>query len=152
VRGRVRRGPVRPDVTRSGSATASEQENCGFNVYRSEAENGAYAKPNQELIPGHGTSATSHTYVFADYDVTRGSTYYYKIEEVGVDGSSSLHGPVAVPVGDEISSSRGVIKAASSKAQTHHEAPGRPGRGLRVFGAGARLLKCPARTDPGVLM
>jgi hypothetical protein len=92
-------------------STASEQDNYGFNVYRSGAENGIYEKVNSALIPGHGTSATTHAYVFADYEVSKGGTYYYKIEDVGVDGSSSLHGPIAVPVGDEVSTSWGVIKA-----------------------------------------
>jgi hypothetical protein len=92
-------------------STASEQDNYGFNVYRSDSEDGAYAKINDELIPGHGTTSSPNSYVFADYEVAKGNTYYYKIEDVGVDGSGTLHGPVAVPTDGDVSSSWGVIKA-----------------------------------------
>jgi hypothetical protein len=92
-------------------STASESDTYGFNVYRSGAENADYEKVSAELIPGHGTTSEHHSYVFADYAVEKGRTYYYKIEDVGVDGSTTLHGPVAVPVGDDVISSWGVIKA-----------------------------------------
>lgn len=106
LKGETRRGYVVVSWT-----TASEQNTYGFNVYRSTTESGSYSKVNQDLIPGHGTTQEPHSYVFADYDVQKGQTYYYKIEDVSVDGSSSLHGPVAVPVGDEVTSSWGAIKA-----------------------------------------
>lgn len=92
--------------------TASEQDTYGFNIYRSTSETGSYTKVNEDIIAGHGTTSEPHSYAFADYDVQTGTTYYYKIEDVDIDGSTTLHGPVSVPTGGEISSSWGVIKAA----------------------------------------
>lgn len=106
LEGNVRRGYV----VLSWS-TATEQDNFGFNVYRSDTEAGEYAKINDQLIPGHGTSAQPHDYSFGDYGVERGQTYYYKVEDVASDGSSTFHGPIAVPIGSDFVSSWGEIKA-----------------------------------------
>ncbi len=106
LEGKVRRGYVALSWR-----TASEQANYGFNVYRSDVEDGQYTKINDQLILGHGTSAEPHDYAFADYHVERSQTYYYKVEDVATDGASTFHGPLAVPVGNNFASSWGEIKA-----------------------------------------
>ncbi|MDZ7369799.1 MAG: Ig-like domain-containing protein [candidate division KSB1 bacterium] len=63
---------------------------AGFNVLRGAREDGEYTKINDELIP----YAPDGRYQFTDKAATGGRSYYYKIEEIGLDGASSLHGPV----------------------------------------------------------
>ncbi|KAA3657409.1 MAG: T9SS C-terminal target domain-containing protein, partial [Calditrichaeota bacterium] len=77
-------------------STASESENMGFNVYRSESENGQYLKINEEIIAGQGNSASGASYSFQDSDVLSGNTYFYKIADVSFNGEITFHGPVSV--------------------------------------------------------
>ncbi len=105
-------GKARPGYVVISWTTASERDNFGFNVYRSESEHGSYVKVNERIIPGHGTTSVSHTYTYADYGVRPQTTYFYKVEDVSTDGSSTFHGPIAVPLGAEFVSSWGSIKAA----------------------------------------
>ncbi|MCP4716126.1 MAG: hypothetical protein GY868_13500 [Deltaproteobacteria bacterium] len=76
-------------------STAAEIDNAGFNVYRSEAEDGAYEKINVALIPAKGSSTAGAQYTFVDKKVKKKRTYYYKLEDVDLNGVSTLHGPVA---------------------------------------------------------
>jgi hypothetical protein len=75
-------------------ATESEIENAGFNLYRSESANGQYTKINASLIPAKGTSTQGASYEFIDTDVQNRKTYYYKLEDIGLSGKSTMHGPV----------------------------------------------------------
>ncbi len=78
--------------------TASEVDNEGFNIYRSEAEDGEYVKINDALIPAQGDPSTGASYSFVDTDVRPGKTYYYKLEDVDTSGNSTFHGPVSATV------------------------------------------------------
>jgi len=78
--------------------TASEIDNAGFNLYRSESADGNYAKINASLIPAEGSPTTGATYQYIDKDVKNRATYYYKLEDIDLNGTSTMHGPVsAVP-------------------------------------------------------
>jgi len=76
-------------------STASEINNAGFNLYRSETENGNYTKMNFALIPTKGSSTQGASYEFVDTNVQNRKTYYYKLEDIDLNGSSSMHGPVS---------------------------------------------------------
>lgn len=76
--------------------TASETENLGFNVFRSDDEHGPFVQLNTPLIAGAGTSSIEHRYHFIDDDIIRDRTYYYKISDVDYAGQISWHGPIAV--------------------------------------------------------
>jgi hypothetical protein len=76
-------------------STESEINNAGFNLYRSEAEDGEYAKINTSLISAQGSSTESALYDFTDTDVTNRKTYYYKLEDIDFNGKSTMHGPVS---------------------------------------------------------
>ena len=76
--------------------TASERANLGFNVYRSDSEDGPYTKVNLELIKGAGTDATSHDYTYMDEGVVPGKTYYYAIEDVDFSGNRERHSAIEV--------------------------------------------------------
>ena len=69
--------------------TTHEMDNAGFNVLRSTSKQGNYAKLNQHLIEGQGTSAVPHDYQYIDSEVTAGSTYYYKVEALDLLGDKS---------------------------------------------------------------
>jgi len=76
--------------------TATEIDNAGFNVWRSEAVEGEYVKLNETLIPAQGDTTTGAYYSFTDTAVTGGVTYYYKLEDVDISGCSTFHGPASV--------------------------------------------------------
>ena len=76
-------------------ATESEIDNAGFNVYRSETKNGEYIKINNSLIPTQGSSTQGASYDFTDNNVQNRKTYYYKLEDIDLNGTSTMHGPVS---------------------------------------------------------
>ena len=74
--------------------TASELDNVGFNVYRSESADGPYTQLNDTLIPPQFPGEVmGGTYEWLDTDVQPGVTYYYKLEDIDVQGVSTFHGP-----------------------------------------------------------
>ncbi len=80
--------------------TESETSNTGFNIYRSFSEDGDYTKLNRITIYGTGNSSVRHDYSFTDSNLAGGVTYWYKLEDVAFDGTTTMHGPVSsmVPV------------------------------------------------------
>jgi hypothetical protein len=62
--------------------TASELDNAGFHLWRSERPDGRYARITPELIPAEGGPAWGAEYTYEDTDVRVGRTYSYKIEDV----------------------------------------------------------------------
>ncbi|MEI6128304.1 MAG: hypothetical protein WCQ99_17285 [Pseudomonadota bacterium] len=74
--------------------TESESDNAGFNVYHAEAKNGQYIKINDALIPARGSHLEGATYAFADTAVNNRQTYYYKLEDIDLKGTSTMNGPV----------------------------------------------------------
>jgi hypothetical protein len=77
--------------------TASEQDNLGFNVYRSDTTEGPWTKLNSDLIPGQGTTSKVHQYEFVDQPVERFRSYYYYLESISTAGiaerySGTIHG------------------------------------------------------------
>ena len=76
-------------------ATASETGCLGFNLFRSERENSGYEQI-AGLIQGGGNSASGREYRYLDDGVVRGQVYFYRLEDVALDGSRTLHPPVSV--------------------------------------------------------
>ena len=76
-------------------STASEINNAGFNIYRAEVENGEYVKINPSLIPAEGSPTQGATYQFIDEDVQYRKTYFYKLEDIDLNGTSTMQGPVS---------------------------------------------------------
>jgi hypothetical protein len=76
-------------------STSSEIINSGFNLWRSESENGQYSIINTALIPGQGSSSQGASYAFVDDDVQFRKTYYYKLEDIDFNSTSTMHGPVS---------------------------------------------------------
>jgi hypothetical protein len=78
--------------------TGSELTNAGFNLYRSTSLDGEYAKLNSELIPTTANAFEGASYSYTDKEVQTGLTYYYKLEDLSIDGLSTFHGPVSAKV------------------------------------------------------
>ena len=89
-------GRAGPSVVLVEWTTESEVETAGFNLYRSESPDGPYVKVNPDLIPGASDPLLGGHYVYTDTDVVAGRTYYYKLEDVELDGTTTLHGPIEV--------------------------------------------------------
>ncbi|HNX00206.1 MAG TPA: T9SS type A sorting domain-containing protein [Candidatus Cloacimonadota bacterium] len=81
--------------------TESETNNLGFNVLRSEDSNLANAvRVNNMGIIGGTNTSTEHTYKFDDTNVEPQTTYYYWLEMVNNDLSSTFTNYVMVATGD----------------------------------------------------
>jgi hypothetical protein len=76
--------------------TESEVDTAGFNIYRSESAEGPYIKINPELIPSSPDPILGGKYVYTDTNVVAGRTYYYKLEDVELGGTTTMHGPIEV--------------------------------------------------------
>ncbi|MFC1682589.1 T9SS type A sorting domain-containing protein [Candidatus Zixiibacteriota bacterium] len=61
----------------------SETDNAGFRLYRDGSE--------IAFVKSLGNSETARTYTWIDQDVTPGVTYTYRIADVDIDGSESMH-------------------------------------------------------------
>ena len=84
--------------------TESEVNLAGFNIYRSESPDGPYVKLNDTLIPAGPDPVTGGRYSYTDQTAEPGVTYYYQWEDVELDGTATMHGPiVAVSEGDVVS-------------------------------------------------
>jgi hypothetical protein len=81
--------------------TATETNNLGFNIYRSDSKDGKYIKVNPRLIAGAGSDATPHDYSFTDENVALGKTYYYYIEDVDYTGKANKSHLIEVTVGKQ---------------------------------------------------
>jgi len=75
--------------------TESEVDNAGFNLYRAEKENGNYVKFNGSLIAAKGSAAQGASYEFIDTNVQNRKTYFYKLEDIELNGRTTMHGPVS---------------------------------------------------------
>ncbi len=80
--------------------TASELDTAGFNLLRSENPDGPFERINDSIILSTGDSLSGGSYRYEDATAAAGKTYYYLLEEIGSDGSSNRHGPIAVSTGN----------------------------------------------------
>lgn len=74
--------------------TVAEIDTAGFNILRSESQDGEFAKINDPLIPGKGGPTQGAQYRYLDSDVQTAVTYWYKLQDVDVTGESYIHDPV----------------------------------------------------------
>lgn len=78
--------------------TATEIDNAGFNIWRSEGDSNTFVKINELFIIAQGDETIGEKYFFTDLDVVPGKTYHYQLEDVEFDGDSTLHGPISVTI------------------------------------------------------
>ncbi|RKY82520.1 hypothetical protein DRQ07_01090 [candidate division KSB1 bacterium] len=70
--------------------TESETDVEGFNILRSQTEDGVYHKINTRLILSKGTSSGRQFYTYVDRSISDLQTYWYRIEEVSANKASVL--------------------------------------------------------------
>jgi hypothetical protein len=73
--------------------TETEIDNVGFNILRSESENGEYIKINDAIIPAQTGAVEGASYQFTDSNAKNRTTYYYKLEDMDLNGNATQHGP-----------------------------------------------------------
>ena len=76
--------------------TASELDTAGFNLHRGDSQEGPFTQINADLIPASEDPLTGSSYHYEDQPVQPGRVYYYRLEEVELDGSSNIFGPILV--------------------------------------------------------
>ena len=77
--------------------TGTEVDNVGFNLYRADTPDGPYTQINAALIAAEGDPVAGASYSFLDKGLAAG-TYYYQLEDIDLNGTATLHGPVSVKV------------------------------------------------------
>jgi hypothetical protein len=76
--------------------TVSELDNLGFNLYRNSSPDAPSEPLNSSLIPSQAPgSGQGMSYEWLDNSVQEAVTYYYWLEDVDLDGTTTLHGPVS---------------------------------------------------------
>jgi hypothetical protein len=75
--------------------TATETNNVGFNILRAESKDGNYAKINSDIIEAKGSPTQGASYKIIDTNVKNRKTYYYQLEDIDLDGSSTINGPIS---------------------------------------------------------
>ncbi|MGA1844575.1 MAG: DUF2341 domain-containing protein [bacterium] len=76
--------------------TAQEIDNMGFYLYRAQSPAGPFTRLTDRLIPALSFSVMGKAYTYEDTDVIPGELYYYKLEDIDVHGTHTIHGPVCV--------------------------------------------------------
>ena len=66
--------------------TASELNNAGFNILRSDSRDGEFTQVNEDMIQGNGTTGQRSTYQWVDITAKPHAVYYYRIEDVSFAG------------------------------------------------------------------
>jgi len=70
--------------------TATEVDNFGFYILRSESENGEFIRISK-FIKAKKNAVSGAKYKYPDRKVKTGNTYYYKLEDVDTSGNSTIH-------------------------------------------------------------
>lgn len=73
--------------------TASEQDNFGYDVYRSESEQGTFVKLTKDPLLGAGTSDQTHKYDYRDDSIDPCKDYWYYIESISTSGAREKFTP-----------------------------------------------------------
>lgn len=74
--------------------TATEYNNLGFFVLRSDTEGGTYEQIG-DFIPAEGTAVSGYIYQFTDDLVLDEQIYFYKLEAIDLNSVSEFFGPVS---------------------------------------------------------
>lgn len=72
--------------------TDMERFTQGYNLYRSTTKSALGERLNTTMIPKNGGNGAG-SYLFNDSNVQPTLTYFYTVEEIALNGSTTLHGP-----------------------------------------------------------
>ncbi len=77
--------------------TISEVNNYGFEIEKSLGNANNYQSVPNSFVAGHGTTSEPHSYTFTEPNVGQG-TWYYRLKQIDLNGSSNYHEGVRVDV------------------------------------------------------
>lgn len=132
-------------------STAAEIGNAGFNIHRAAGEESDRARINTEIIPAEGGELEGHLYSFTDHDIEGGVPYVYWIEDIDIEGRSTMHGPLPVTM---------ETPSYAFKVNTNYPNPFNPATTisfslpapteitLRIYDVSGRLVKTLADAKP----
>jgi Secretion system C-terminal sorting domain len=120
-------------------ATASEHNNAGFQIERS--ENGADFRAIG-WVEGRGTTTEKQTYVFEDPRLQSGRKYYYRLKQMDTDGSFKYSKIVNVRVGGRVAAAGDFAPnpAADGQVKLDFTAQAAADWNVAVFDAAGREL------------
>jgi hypothetical protein len=76
-------------------STESEVDTLGFMIFRGENEEGPFdVQVNEEEITSLGQVVSGADYQIVDRNVIPGTTYYYQLQEIQLDGNLEMYGPI----------------------------------------------------------
>ena len=75
-------------------STASEFENYGYHVYRSQSADGPFERLTGEAIEGAGTTDLEQRYAYVDEAAEVDVCYFYFVESVSIHGERKRITPV----------------------------------------------------------
>ncbi len=81
--------------------TLSEINNYGFYVQRKETSAAVWTDLSGSFVPGHGTTATPHDYVYTDGTATPGELAY-RLRQVDTNGASYFTGAINVSITTDV--------------------------------------------------
>lgn len=81
--------------------TASELNNLGFEIERASTSH-LQGWMKIGFVDGNGTTTSTHSYSFTDANVSNG-TYYYRLRQIDLDGSSTYSQIINVEIGVPVS-------------------------------------------------
>ena len=70
--------------------TASELNNAGFFIKRSQQRDGQFVVVTPTMVPGAGTTSEKQFYTYTDTTAQPNLVYYYQIEDVSFDGQRRM--------------------------------------------------------------
>ena len=73
--------------------TASEQDNFGYDIYRSDSEDGEFEIINEDTLQGAGTTIDESKYSFHDDTIDPCKVYYYYVESIATNGTREAFTP-----------------------------------------------------------
>jgi hypothetical protein len=74
----------------------TEVDNMGWDIYRSDKQDGKFVKVNRSFIAGRGNSAFPREYEFLDRTAKPGKSYYYYLEDTDVFGRRNKSDVISV--------------------------------------------------------
>lgn len=74
--------------------TASEEDNLGYNIFRSLSEDGPFKKITEMPIPGHGTTSLTNKYSYRDSAINPCQAYWYYVQSVSFHGERERFTPI----------------------------------------------------------
>ncbi|MDZ7342023.1 MAG: GDSL-type esterase/lipase family protein [candidate division KSB1 bacterium] len=74
--------------------TTTEVAHAGFHVLRRSMAERSFTRLTDQLLPANGMKK----YRFVDRNVQAGETYYYKLEDVSINGEATQHEPITITV------------------------------------------------------